>query len=397
MNPGIFRITIMAALIFSFSGCSMDQEVTDVFDLSVSQIEHLYQPENGKSIQLSASSQTPQVRFEWEPAMANDNGMVLYELKFDKANGDFSNPIAVFPSNNNGKNNFFDIGHKDLNRLAASADIESNEWGILKWTVFASKGINPVKADLEYTLIVKRLAGITPPDAVYLTGAATEAGDNLADALIMKQIADGECELFTLLMAGQTFRFVDATVGSPTVYGLVGQETLVEDQSGSCTVATTGVYRINLDFNSAVVKFSEVARVCLFPNAAQSYVDMTYAGFGVWELVDHEFDYGAGDYGNTDDRYKFRMVYAIGHPTGGPDHAITEWRTLLPNDSKPGPTPTIAWYYMEERLTPHPLQQWTNNEIWKREGATWNGAKYNAKFILKPDAPYTHTFVRTEM
>ena len=402
MNQKIFRMTLMVALICLLAGCNMDQEVTDVFDLTVSQIQQLYQPEDGKTFPLSSSSAVPKIHFEWEPAMTNDNSMVLYEVKFDSINGDFSNPIAVFPSSSNGRDNFLEIGHKDMNRIATAAGIESYEWGDIKWTVFSSKGINPMQAASVYTFRVRRLAGITPPERVYLTGAATEAGDNLEDAILMRRITDEEAELFTQLEAGQTFRFVDALSGTPTVYGLVDEETLVQDPDGTCTVENSGVYKISLDFGSAVVKFSEIERVGFLTNYANELFDMTYAGSGVWELLDQEFPYvgtGGQQNPNGDDRYKFRMYYVVGHPATG--QPATEWRSYLPNDAKPGATPSLAWYYTVEKLTPtrddYPyLVQWTDNEIWKREGLTWSDAIYNIRLILKPDTPYTHTFVRTE-
>lgn len=99
------------------------------------------------------------------------------KLIFDKADGDFSDPVSIVTADNNGGTNHATITHKQLNQIAASAGIGSAEEGTLKWTVYASKGINPVKAEEERTLTLTRLAGFAEvPSQLYITGEATEVG-----------------------------------------------------------------------------------------------------------------------------------------------------------------------------------------------------------------------------
>ena len=49
------------------------------------------------SIQLNVSSPTPVV-LSWSGGGAADGGIVLYEVLFDKADGDFSKPLATVKS-----------------------------------------------------------------------------------------------------------------------------------------------------------------------------------------------------------------------------------------------------------------------------------------------------------
>ena len=155
MKIAIIKLTMMISLVFAFAACSSDGEVRD---LGVTAVKTLYEPDNGKSIVLQASASAT-LYFEWEPARAEDGGSVLYEIVFDKADGDFSDPLFITTADNNGGNNRATITHKQLNQIAAMAGVESSQQGTLKWTVFSSKGINPVKAEQERTLTLTRLAG----------------------------------------------------------------------------------------------------------------------------------------------------------------------------------------------------------------------------------------------
>ena len=96
-------------------------------------VKALYEPDNGKAVVLQASA-SASLYFEWEPSLAEDGGAVLYEVVFDKADGDFSDPVSIVTADNNGGTNHATITHKQLNQIAASAGIGSAEEGTLKWT-----------------------------------------------------------------------------------------------------------------------------------------------------------------------------------------------------------------------------------------------------------------------
>lgn len=363
------KIIMMVSLVFAFNACSSDGEVRDT---GVTAVKQLYEPDNGKAIVLQSSA-SASLFFEWEPAMAEDSGNPLYEVAFDKADGDFSNPIFITASDNNGGTNSATLTHKQLNSIAATAGAGSGEQITLKWTVFSSKGYNQVKAEQERTLSVTRLAGFADiPSQLYITGEATEAGADLSNALIMKRVADGEFEIYTKLTQGKDFKFVSAIAGTPLEYSLSGEK-LVE--GGTSSVAQTGIYKYYVDFNIGSFSVKEVTKVSLFVNSPQVKIELPYKGFGVWELLNHEIT----DITDGDDRYKFRMESSTGE---------TEWRAIN-NDSKP--TGNEAYYYMVEKSN---VEQWTNNEIWKSPSTDgWSGKTYDFMFSLNPESPYTHNFV----
>jgi len=362
----IFSIIIIALAIVS---CDNNGKVRD---LGVTAVKKLYEPDNGKVIVLQSSASST-LYFEWEPARAEDSGMVLYEVAFDRADGNFSDPLIIIAADNNGGKNSATVTHKQMNRIAALAGVESAAQGTLKWTVYSSKGINPVKADEERTLILTRLAGFADiPSTLYITGDATEAGSDLSKALIVKKIIDGEFEIYTRLTQGQTFKFVSAQAGAPTEYSLSGEK-LVE--GGSSTVSKTGVYKYYLDFNIGSFTTKEITKVSFFLNWAQQKIELPYKGFGVWELTDYTIT-GLEGSDNSDDRYKFRMESSDGE---------TEWRAIN-NDSKP--TGNEAYYFMVEQTN---VEQWTNGQIWKSPATDgWSNKTYNIVFSLNSEATYTH-------
>lgn len=367
------KCAVLFSFILTFTACSSDGEVRD---LGVTAVKTLYEPDNGKAVVLQASA-SASLYFEWEPSLAEDGGAVLYEVAFDKADGDFSNPVSIVTADNNGGDNHATITHKQLNQIAALAGVESAEEGTLKWTVYASKGINPVKAEEERTLTVTRLAGFAEvPSQLYITGEATEVGADLDKAMIMRKVTDGEFEVFIKLTEGQSFKFVSANTGTPTEYSLNGEK-LVE--GGSTTVTKTGIYKYYVDFNAGSFTSKEVTKVKWFLNWSQREIELEYQGMGVWALNNYTMS-GLDGSDNTDDRYKFRMESSEGE---------TEWRAAINNDSKP--SGNDEYFYMTEKTN---VDQWTNNEVWKTPATDgWNDKTYDITFSLNTQSAYTHSLV----
>ncbi|RYE22256.1 MAG: hypothetical protein EOP51_13730, partial [Sphingobacteriales bacterium] len=199
MKRNIFCILIAGIIASVFAGCKKDKTLQNS---NVTAVTNLFAPENNKFLKLDPPAGT--IAFEWEQAKSQDNGFVLYEVAFDKENGDFSKPVFTISSDRNGLLNKLTIAYKDLNKIAQLAGIEALATGKLKWTVMASKGIN-VKIGTESRIIeVERSAGFSEiPADLFITGTATEGGGNIADARHFKQTAAGVFEIYTKLKAGE--------------------------------------------------------------------------------------------------------------------------------------------------------------------------------------------------
>ncbi|MDR2087342.1 MAG: SusE domain-containing protein, partial [Dysgonamonadaceae bacterium] len=250
----IIKITAFASFLLSsaagFNSCNDDKEI----NLNVTPVKQLYEPTDGKSVELESSASAA-LYFEWEAAKAEDGGMVLYEVAFDRENGDFSNPVYRMASENNGGRNYLTITHKQLNKIAGMIGIGPAETGKLKWTVFSSKGVNEVKAEVARTLEIKRLQGFDEiPVDLYIAGEASEGGATLADAPLFKMVNPGEFEIYTQLTAGKTFYFVDGKTGDARRFYADGV-VLKENETGISEIAITGVYKIEVDFNTGGVAY----------------------------------------------------------------------------------------------------------------------------------------------
>lgn len=378
MKAIINNFIILLSIIFVVSSCKSDD--MNYKDANVSPVNKLYEPTDGRAVKL-LSSTTASLFFEWEAVKVEDSGSPLYEVVFDKEGGDFSNPIYRIVSDNSGYANHATILHKDLNKIAGLAGIEAEQTGAIIWTVVASRGLNEARAKESRNVVITRLAGfVDVPDEVFITGEASETGTNLAEALPFKLTATGEYEIYTKLTAGKTYQFVDRKEGTPRAFYADGTK-LKED--GSTTTTTTGIYRINLDYNIGTVTYTKITSLGLFfcPNNVVLF-NLDYVGKGVWtgqgKVVFKQESWG------RDQRYKFQMetVNASGS-------AVTEQLgTVDGGIDNPPTSSTGADYFYLKRVS---VNQWDNK--WKFTSEMDN-ATVSISIYLQGNKAYTHTVTK---
>ena len=78
------KYMVLLAFLGAFAACNSDGEVRH---LGVTAVKTLYAPDNGEAVVLQSSA-SASLYFEWEPALAEDGGAVLYELGFSLEGGD---------------------------------------------------------------------------------------------------------------------------------------------------------------------------------------------------------------------------------------------------------------------------------------------------------------------
>jgi hypothetical protein len=377
MKSLLVKLTIFASLLIAFVGCKEDD---DLKNTKVTAVKVLYEPSNGKSVVLQSSASAT-VYFEWEAAKAEDSGMVLYEVAFDKEGGDFSNPIYKMASDNNGGYNHATISHKQLNKIAGMAGVESAATGKLIWTVFSSKGINDVKAEESRTIEITRLAGFADvPVDVYVTGEGSEGGTDLSKASIMKSTAGGEFEVYTKLTAGKAYYFTDAKVGTPRKF--YSENGLLKEGTTNSTVAKTGVYRIKLDFNVGSTVYTEVTDMQLFFCPTNSFLfSMPYVAKGEWKAVSQPITFKQEGWGR-DERYKFKMT-----TINSAGETVEEWWGTPNTDSRPNSSSPASYYY----LYPVDNSQWDGKFKFAGE---MDMALADVSVLLQAENPYTHLIVK---
>ncbi|MCL4482205.1 MAG: SusE domain-containing protein [Bacteroidetes bacterium] len=377
MKSILINLTILASFLIAFTGCSKDDEMKNT---KVTAVKTLYEPSDGKSVVLQSSASAT-LYFEWEPAKAEDSGMVLYEVAFDKEGGDFSNPIYRMASDNNGGYNHATISHKQLNKIAGMAGIQSSETGKLIWTVFSSKGINDVKAAESRTIEITRLAGFADvPVDVFVTGEGSEGGTDLSKASVMKAVTSGEFEVYTKLTAGKTYYFADAKVGTPRRF--YTENGLLKEGTNACTVAKTGVYRIKLDFNVGSSVYTEVTDMQLFFCPTNTFLfSLDYQGKGAWKAFSKPITFKQEGWGR-DERYKFKMT-----TLNDAGETVEEWWGTPNTDSRPTASSPASYYY----LFPVDNSRW--NGKFKFAGEM-DGALVDVSVLLQAENPYTHEVVK---
>lgn len=354
----IFSVIAVACAALFATSCSSDLEYKDV---EVSAVKQLYSPKDNQKVTLIASA-TASLYFEWASANTSDGYAPLYEVLFDKADGNFEKPIYSLPSDDNGTRSYATISHKVLDKIAALAGAGSGEQVSVKWTVRSTRGLGGKLAEESRALTITRLLGFAEiPVQLYITGEATEGGADLSKAIVCASPEADVFEIFTKLEAGKNYQFVDATSGEARHFFIEGTS-IKESTDGAKAgqVEKTGVYRIVLDFAVASAKMVEITGCAVFFCPSNGTIlDMPYAGNGVWEGK------GATPFKQEgwgrDERYKIEMQTADGNIYWGPTNSGLDGRPS--DDASVDPTADY-WFCME-----WPFSQWDNK--WKFHG-TWD-------------------------
>ena len=379
MKQLAIKLTFLVSVAFAFIAC--DNTMGDK-DSRLSDVKSLIEPQNGRVIELDPSP-TASVYFEWDYTNVKDAGTAIYQIAFDKQDGNFSNPVYLMTADNNGFNNNVSISHKQMNKIAGMVGITASGTGTFKWTVFSSKGTNAMKSGQENTITITRLAGFADvPIDVYLTGEGSEGGTDLSKAHKMKAVAGGEFEVFTKLAAGKSFYFTDGLSGSTrqffTADGLV-------KENGTTTVASDGIYRITLDFNTGACTYNLVTSIGFyFSPEGKILFNLPYVGYGIFRTK-ATVTFKQEGWGR-DERYKFRMFMKDNAGAGAEKEY--EWSTLNGTDSRPIATSPESYYYL---LLIENLTQWDNK--WKLMG-DFDGVEAVYTIYLTADQPYTHSITK---
>lgn len=377
MKTLYMKMVLLVCIVLSLASCKEDDSLSN---LNVSAVQALYEPVNNKSVVLKTTPGAS-LYFEWAPALSEDGALTLYQVAFDKEGGDFSKPLYVATADDNGANVHASMTHKQINKIAALAGIASSATGKLNWTVISSKGINPKIGAVTNTLEVTRLAGFADvPNSVYVTGEGSEGGSDLSKACLMKSTSDGVFEIYTKLIAGKTYYFTDANVGTPRKFYTDPKGTLLEGAT-TCTVATTGVYRIDLDFSVGSATMTQITKwEFYFCPEDEFQFALDYVGNGVWTAKNKPITFSQEDWGR-DQRYKFRMTTI----DSSGNEAYEWWGAPASVDSPP--TGNDSYYY----LVSADDSQWNDKFKFASE---MDGALVDMSVIMSATGPYTHSVTK---
>lgn len=370
----LFILSLMVLLYaLALNSCKKDVKA---LDLSVQPVTAITAPSNDTSITIAPTTGISVV-FKWAPSATQD--LVLYELVFDKADGDFSKPVYKVLSDGLGVQTQATVSQKTLNSIANAAGVAALATGTIKWAVIVSKVTTNKVSTVSHTLQVTRPAGFANvPNSIYLTGSATEQGTDVAKALPFKKISDGVFELYTSLQPG-TYSLIDNTTGTPTTYSVSGSNILL---NGETTVAgSKTVYRISLDFGNAAATLTQIVSVNMFLAINnQIWFTLPYVGNSQWELDGANVVIPQEPWGD-ESRYKYEFMVkdAAGNQS-------TEWYGSA-NGDNPDPTTStpLSYFYM------YPVTSSTFDNCFKMV-PSYSGKKCNINVNYSPTIPqYTNS------
>lgn len=369
-------VSLPVTLALIMAGCKKDDYKLNT---NIMPVEKLTAPVNDKFTKLQPAT-SASVSFEWEQARAEDGSLVLYEVVFDKEAGDFSEPIAKIASDGGGIQNKLTLTHKDLNSLAGKAGIAALGIGKLKWAVNASKGFNVQPSKENRVIEVERPAGFAEiPVDVFLTGAATEAGADLANAKKLKSVTAGVFEIYTSLNDGK-YQFTDRNTGTPTTFYMDGG--LLKENGESTHSGGTKVYRLRLDFNNASSTATEITGMGLwFAPEDKIMYDLAYEGNSTWSFTDKVITFKQESWGR-DERYKFRLNVKDAEGVAG-----EEWvgSSNQDNNRPTSATPLSFW-----ELKPTTNDRWNFCYKFQTEVDT---KACDVKVYFQADKNYTHEVI----
>lgn len=367
----IFKAALVVLAVIT--GCKKDDTLKNT---QVSAVNTLFAPANDAMVKLVPKGGS--TSFEWEQARAEDGGVVMYEVVFDKVDGDFSKPLYSFPSEGNGLYNRLTLTHVEMNKIAASAGIEALATGNLKWTVRSSKGINVKQAAESRTLQLERPAGFSEiPADLYLTGAASEGGADLSKAVRFKKMAEGVFEIYTAISNG-SYHFVDANSGTPTTFsvqnGTLTTNGTIEASGG------TKVMRIRVDFNSAAANFAEIESFGVFLSGDNKVIfNLPYTSNGSFKAVDQPVAFKQEGWGR-DERYKLQMKVKAEDGS-----STTEWFGSTNRDNQAPTAATPAAYF---NVVSVDNSQYDFSFKFYKEADNKN---VDVEVLFRADGNYTHT------
>jgi len=319
----------------AFTSCKKDIRALDT---TVAPVTALNAPANQASFNLQPTT-GPSVLFTWNASTTQD--LVLYEVAFDKSDGDFSKPIYKVLSDGSGVQPQATITQKVLNTVASLAGIASLSTGTFKWAVITSKATNAKVSSESHTMQVTRPAGFAVlPNTLYLTGTATEQGDDITKAIAFKKTGDGTFELYTSLQPG-SYTLVDKNSGTPTIYSVQNNNSVVAGGSTTVTGAKN-VYRISIDLSNAAATFTQIVSVGFFSAPDNKvYFTLPYIGNSQWEIANTTIVIPKESYGlDSRYKYKFTVMDSAGNQS-------VEWYGSINSDNPdPSATSPLSYYYM---------------------------------------------------
>ncbi len=376
----IIILLSFAAMALGFHACAEDETNSDVIPA-----DQLYLPRNDYPVDTSKGQA---VKFEWKTSKTGNNSSVKYELLFDIGNGNFSEPVYIIPSSNNGYSPEAEISAATLktiiSRIASRTGANTGDIITIRWTVRALSGT--ASAVYSGTNGIRTLQALVPnptPNTVAMEGSSTENQESIslfaanvlhtAKGTYRDERQEGAFECYTQLAEGE-FNIVD---DYGRYYYLGESNTIyksdVETEPTPTTIAGTdaGIYWVYMNFNSMTYKLQKIAKVEFYLANGESKKNLSYEGGGIWAVEDYAWNYKTG--GTSDSRHKFICTFA--------DNS-TEYWGHYEDDCRSSATPETEKPALFYNIFRHATSVGSWDNTWKVNENVKEGFGMNAAFRL---------------
>lgn len=289
MRNKFLKIVLPAMLALFAWSCSEESNMDPEGQWSLSS-PTVISPAEGASIVLNEATPSAKVDFTWTGASSSDEYGVYYSVVIDSIDSEnFDTPILEVKASNSGKALTASIAYNLLDEALSLAGYPANAVANVKWAVKASC-LSRATYDVA-EIAIKRFEHEIIPGSLYISGEATEAGSNLANAIQMTRIkgAGGvltnKYEVYTSLTADKSYKFYSAKSLPAHTYG--GTQTEIVKTGQPIVASTTGVYRITVDLGANSCQMLKIDRMGvigeIFASGWGSDKELTYQGGGVWK------------------------------------------------------------------------------------------------------------------
>lgn len=246
--------------------------------------------ESQDAINLEEDSPNEEFEFNWDPAVSSERYQVRYQVVIDTVgNENDGNPILSKASENGGRDTQVAFTAAEIDLALSYAGYAAGEVSELEITVIANS-IDKQSLD-SHTLSISRFDTEYKPEQLFISGSATEAGNNLSEAIPARALTDSEgnltyiFEAYTHLEAGETFRLFSNTELPAHIYG--GSEGNIEKNATGISVEESGEYRLSFDFENSTYDLMPIEKLSIvgdvIPNGWGGDEPLDYIGNGVWE------------------------------------------------------------------------------------------------------------------
>ena len=284
----IFILIVSTLFGFTFNSCETEENLQPegLWELSSPTI---LTPSSEAVIMLDEATPEETITISWEDAKSSAGFGVTYEVLIDKSGDDFSTPLFVSKSSSQGKGTSLSISHETLNKAIVYSGLPSNAEANLTFTVKAySLSKSSVSSnEIKVVTFEKELL----PEALYLSGSATENGEELSQAIALRQLTDSNgaasniYEIYTSLVAGETYKFYGGLELPALQYG--GSDGNLVSFGDAIVAENSGQFRIKVDLDNNSYELLEIKFWSMVGEPISGGwggdKPLAYQGGGVWK------------------------------------------------------------------------------------------------------------------